>query len=46
MKLNLYDGSAAWPGEFESATTGWRAVKRRFHMFTPFAANVGDEGER
>jgi hypothetical protein len=24
----------------------WRAVKRRFHMFTLFAANVGDEGER
>jgi hypothetical protein len=24
----------------------WRAVKRLFHMFTPFAANVGDEGER
>jgi hypothetical protein len=23
-----------------------RAVKRRFYMFTPFATNVGGEGER
>jgi hypothetical protein len=41
MEMNPYDGSAPRRQPAE-----WRAVKRRFHMFTPFAANVGDEGER